>query len=929
VDISGFNINNVSTVNAGTLTSGTLNGTNLNVYDSFLNGLGNVQIGSPLLVSPAAGTVNINGTATIQRGTSNTFINAGGIIYQGDSVIPGVNGVRLGTLPVAGINTCRMELNTLTAPAAIQLVAPTFITMDTAGAANMTAGTTATVQAGTVATIESASKDIRLQGTGGSYSDVTMFGGTLAGMGILTGQAVSGVAISNIGSLQGVGAAVIPVVSDISMNGHFIQPGSIKDISGATGTAGQILTAGTGGQVKWGAAPLATTLSVSGDFVVANPGGSAADIASTTTVSATAVKTTKISYDNGILLTTVDGDFDIKSGITQKILLATSGDITAAGTLEAASITDSSGSQGTAGQVLTAGTGSQLRWADSSGAIGPTGPQGPAGTPYQFLATTTGAAITQPDTFTLGTGQECFFGNSVPLANGAVASWIPPVVINSDYLDYGCFIPSKFGYLMYPGSGPTVGSAVPVQNGSAEFADQFPYNAGDSLSLDISSSAVRFLKNGTIIHTYGLSAPLTAQTNFLFNAPVAADGPYTTTQATLYAFGTMPVPGPTGPTGPAGATGATGPVGATGATGPQGATGATGPQGATGATGPQGPTGPAGPSPASTNTYWVAKNGNDTTGSGSLGAPYLTIGKAVSFAGNTSVGTTVYVLPGVYTESLTLSNKNVSIVSAGVQAPNQQLNTTLVGTHTYACSAGTCAVLFSGFVMADASAGTSLIDMTGATVGNLTLTNCILGDSGVNGLTSYVSSYGAAHKVVLERCNMTNINQAISSALIDLSGALGTISLCGLSTASAVPTIQVRGANNPLTLSFSNVSCGSATASALGVVRLGAALGSTQTHSIVSCSISSAALASSSSAGGTPAVGLDATGSSLIFFNNIALTRFWVGGAFTGDTVASTGVGATASTTTYYEGSHATVNNFARGIVTGGNYNKAQMLNIN
>jgi hypothetical protein len=231
--------------------------------------------------------------------------------------------------------------------------------------------------------------------------------------------------------------------------------------------------------------------------------------------------------------------------------------------------------------------------------------------------------------------------------------------------------------------------------------------------------------------------------------------------------------------------------------------------------------------------------------------------------------------------------------------------------------------------MADATASTSLLNMTGATVGNLTLTNCVLGDSGVNGLTSYISSYGAAHKVVLERCNMNSINQAISSALIDLSGALGTISLCSLSTGSAVPTIQVRGSNNPLTLSFSNITCSSATASALGVVRLGAVLGSTQTHSIVSCSISSAALASSASVGGTPAVGLDATGSALIFFNNICLTRYWVGGASTADTVAATGTGATASTTTYYEGSHATVNNFARNIVSGGNYNKAQMLAIN
>ena len=61
------------------------------------------------------------------------------------------------------------------------------------------------------------------------------------------------------------------------------------------------------------------------------------------------------------------------------------------------------------------------------------------------------------------------------------------------------------------------------------------------------------------------------------------------------AWTVVAIPGPTGPTGPAGADGATGPAGADGATGPAGADGATGPAGADGATGPQGPVGDTGP----------------------------------------------------------------------------------------------------------------------------------------------------------------------------------------------------------------------------------------------------------------------------------------------------------------------------------------------
>jgi hypothetical protein len=210
VDTGGFNITNVNTVNAGTLGS-----TNIDCYQSTVTGFGTLQVGSPVLLAPNPGTLNVNGTATIQRGTSNTYINAGGIVYQGDSVIPGANGVRFGTIPVSGINTCRMELNTVTAPAAIQLVAPSFVTIDTAGAANITAAGAALVQAGNTVTIESAAKDIRLQGTAGTFSDVTMFGGTLGGMGNLTGQAVTGVAIGNVNAIGGVGP-FITVSTDLS-----------------------------------------------------------------------------------------------------------------------------------------------------------------------------------------------------------------------------------------------------------------------------------------------------------------------------------------------------------------------------------------------------------------------------------------------------------------------------------------------------------------------------------------------------------------------------------------------------------------------------------------------------------------------------------------------------------------------------------------
>jgi len=362
--------------------------------------------------------------------------------------------------------------------------------------------------------------------------------------------------------------------------------------------------------------------------------------------------------------------------------------------------------------------------------------------------------------------------------------------------------------------------------------------------------------------------------------------------------------------------------------GPTGDAGPTGLQGLTGLTGPQGTT------LKLDEAIYVAKNGNDSTGNGSMGTPFLTIGQALTLCNNNSIGSTIYVMPGVYTENLTFSNKNVSIIGSG-STVNQQLNTTIVGNHTYTNSTGTNCLWLTQLTLANATASTSLINMSGSpsTVPTLTMTSCVIGDSGTNTITNYLNSVGNG-RIVIERCSANNgSTQGITAPLFFISGAIATISLCTFSTANNFPVLTIAGANNPLTLANSQLtsswSAGAAGTNLLGVINLAGSLLSTQTHSIVNCGINSAALSSSASAGGVPAIGRDATGATLIFFNNICLTRYWVGGASTADAVAASGVGSTSGTTTYYEGNHTSVNNFSRGIISGGNYAKALMANIN
>jgi len=315
-----------------------------------------------------------------------------------------------------------------------------------------------------------------------------------------------------------------------------------------------------------------------------------------------------------------------------------------------------------------------------------------------------------------------------------------------------------------------------------------------------------------------------------------------------------------------------------------------------------------------------------------MGTPFLTIAKALTLCNNNSIGSTIYIMPGVYTENLTLSNLNVSIIGSGTTV-GEQLNTTLNGNHTFVCSTGTNSVWFNQLALGNPTASTSLIDMSGASAGSLTLSSCVLGDSGVNTIKNYINCVGS-HSFKMERCSATNgATQNITAPLFYFSNTVAVISLCNLNTANNFPVITVAGASNPLTLTYSQISsdwsAGSPGTNLLGVVNLATVLTSLQTHSIVNCGINSAAHATSASVGGVPAVGVNATGSFLIFKSNICLTRYWAGGTSTADAVAASGVGSTVSTTTYYADNHSSINNFAHAIVSGATYYvKAAMINI-
>ena len=112
------------------------------------------------------------------------------------------------------------------------------------------------------------------------------------------------------------------------------------------------------------------TLSQTGNTVSLSPSGGSVDIATTTLVADTAQKTTALTYDNGFLATTVNGELLIH-GRTEVGEPLNPANLSVTGTLElGGAISDNSTSTGSAGQVLTAGAGGQAVWATPGGGGG-------------------------------------------------------------------------------------------------------------------------------------------------------------------------------------------------------------------------------------------------------------------------------------------------------------------------------------------------------------------------------------------------------------------------------------------------------------------------------------------------------------------------------------------------------------------------------
>ena len=652
-------------------------------------------------------------------------------------------------------------------------------------------------------------------------------------------------------------------------------------------------------------------LSQTGNYIFISGDATGVNVATTTTVAENSIKLTQINYDDILLTTNITGQLvlnqglTVDNGITAQTNITTVGDVISNANGGLTGYTGPTGgySLNTIAQIVLAG-----------GNTGPQGATGPAGIGAFFSSTFQSSGVSpNPGSFLL-------LGPNILIADTAAVTaycqYIAQALTISSLVSVSFFDTANSATISYAISSCVYSSGVWILSISGPVGLP-PFSNGDLCNIYLS-----------LLSPMGSTGP-TGEVG-----PTGLSGPIGPTGS----IGPTGVTGPSGSTGPQGipgvatATGATGPTGRTGSTGPQGVagtatnTGATGPTGRTGSTGPIGPqglTGPTGPGFLPTSAYYVAKNGNDTTGNGGVGNPFLTIGKAVGLVGASQTQQVVInVLPGQYTESLTLSNKNIRIV--GQQSQDTTTNTRIVGSHTIATSNATRSnntVEFANIQLNVASGAMLTCSTTGSGAGYLYFNNVYFGDNGAASTGTSFITCGSLCDITMKMytCRLSTSIQSFTAPLIKLdSPASLQVINCAFDTQNAQPFIQTNGTSS-LYMANTQLLNTQPTTVFQGLLDLSSNPGVVVSNNIGQTSL----LASTLTATGTPAINVVANGQNVVLVSNVFGVR---AGASNATHCVESNLGSTA--TVIYYAQNNNLDNTAGSLVSGGGITTTALHNV-
>jgi hypothetical protein len=207
--------------------------------------------------------------------------------------------------------------------------------------------------------------------------------------------------------------------------------------------------------------------------------------------------------------------------------------------------------------------------------------------------------------------------------------------------------------------------------------------------------------------------------------------------------------------------------------------------------------------------YWVAGNGSDTTGTGSVVKPFATIGGALAATASIPDGTpiSICITAGTYTESPTVTRNNTFLVGAvGIS------NVVVIGTISLIPGPTTQTTISQGMTGISV-VGNVICSETTSTEVNWYLDNC--------NITSYgaaaIAATGNAAGNVAVNFNSCIITQNTTpSAAVQLSACRGNLTLVQVIQNTTSPALSLITGNSSVACNGTTLLCaGSATASAI------------------------------------------------------------------------------------------------------------------
>lgn len=195
--------------------------------------------------------------------------------------------------------------------------------------------------------------------------------------------------------------------------------------------------------------------------------------------------------------------------------------------------------------------------------------------------------------------------------------------------------------------------------------------------------------------------------------------------------------------------------------------------------------------------YYVSKDGNDSTGNGSLEKPYLTISQALIAANNETdnVPVIITISPGQYNENLTIIKPNIGLKGSIVGSTKTTRINGRVTINPRSSEGGMFANYYTFENLSIVSGSMHVMEYTGSHTGYLYLRECMLYTSSIN-TKGLVFSSTTGVRVNIFKCDITVTGSGNSNTIYTEAGSAitGSFYNCNIYGKSA-PTISINGSS--------------------------------------------------------------------------------------------------------------------------------------